>query len=275
MANVALYTARTGLDTAQQWMDQIANSAANVKSLAFKDTYLQITDLSYTQLKQAGVQQSQETFETPSGYQRGSGSKVVGTSRMMTQGPLKQTGNPLDIALRGGGYFAVNIPTAGGGNTVGYTRVGKFGTTKTGQVVTLDGGYELADGIVIDQTKYSLSDVTIAHDGTVTVLDKSQNPAKTVELGQIKIWVFPNDQGAQDIGGGVMIQTDASGDPVQETAGENNSGVIMQGNLEQSNVSSVEVMTNLIEAQHIYDLNTKIIMAVNDMEKETNNMYKS
>lgn len=273
MANVALYTARTGLDTAQQWMDQISNSAANVKSLAFKDTYLQITDLSYTQLKQAGVQQSQETFETPIGYQRGNGSKVVGTSRIMTQGPLKQTNVPLDLAIRGGGYFAVNIPTTNG-FTVGYTRVGKFSTTKTGQVVTSD-GYELKDSIVIDQTKYNLGDVSIANDGTVTVLDRSQNPATTVQLGQIQLWVFPNDQGAQDIGNGIMIQTDASGDPVQETPGQNNTGSIMQGNLEQSNVNSVEVMTGLIEAQHIYELNTKIIMAVNDMEKNTNNMYKS
>ena len=228
MANVALYTARTGLDTAQQWMDQISNSAANVKSLAFKDTYLQITDLSYTQLKQAGVQQSQETF-------------------------------------------AVNIPT-NNGNTVGYTRVGKFGITKTGQVVTSD-GYELADGITIP-ANINLADVTIGQDGTVTALDKSQTPAVTVQLGKIQLWVFPNEQGTQDIGSGITIQTDASGDPVQETPGQNNTGSIMQGNLEQSNVSSVEVMTSLIEAQHIYELNTKIIMAVNDMEKNTNSMYK-
>ena len=271
MANVALYTARTGLDTAQQWMDQISNSAANVKSLAFKDTYLQITDLSYTQLKQAGVQQSQETFEAPTGYQRGSGSKVVGTSRIMTQGPLKLTNVPLDLAIRGGGYFAVNIPT-NNGNTVGYTRVGKFGITKTGQVVTSD-GYELADGITIP-ANINLADVTIGQDGTVTALDKSQTPAVTVQLGKIQLWVFPNEQGTQDIGSGITIQTDASGDPVQETPGQNNTGSIMQGNLEQSNVSSVEVMTSLIEAQHIYELNTKIIMAVNDMEKNTNSMYK-
>ena len=273
MANVALYTARTGLDTAQQWMDQIANSAANVKSLAFKDTYLQITDLSYTQLKQAGVQQSQETFETPIGYQRGSGSKVVGTSRIMSQGPLKQTNVPLDLAIRGSGYFAVNIPTTNG-LTVGYTRAGKFGLTQGRQVVTEAGGYELADGITIP-AGINLADVTIANDGTVTATDNSQTPPATLQLGQIQLWVFPNEQGTQDIGNGIMIQTDASGDPVQETAGQNNTGMIYQGNLEQSNVNSVEVMTGLIEAQHIYELNTKIIMAVNDMEKNTNNMYKS
>lgn len=272
MANVALYTARTGLDTAQQWMDQIANSAANVKSLAFKDTYLQITDLSYTQIKQAGVQQSQDTFETPTGYQRGSGSKVVGTSRIMTPGPLKQTNVPLDLAIRGSGYFAVNIPTTNG-NTTGYTRIGKFNITNARLIVTSD-GYELADGITIP-AGINLGDVSIATNGTVTSKNNTTNPPTITNIGQIQLWAFPNEQGAQDIGNGIMIQTDASGDPTQEIAGTNNIGEIVQGSLEQSNVNSVEVMTSLIEAQHIYELNTKIIMAVNDMEKNTNNMYKS
>jgi len=268
MSIPALYTARTGLDTAQQWFDQIANSAANIKTLAFKDSFMQVSDLAYTQLKQAGVKQSQDTFEQPVGIQRGSGSKVVGTSRITTQGALKQTGNPLDIAIRGSGYFAVNIP----GGDKGYTRVGALQRTKNGQITTVD-GYELSDGINIDP-KYNLGDVSIAQDGTVTVKDNSTNPATTVNIGQIKLWVFPNEQGAQDVGSGIMLRTDASGDPVENTPGQNNVGSLEHKNLEMSNVNSVEVMTSLIEANHVYELNTKVIMAVNDMEKSTNGMYK-
>lgn len=270
MANVALYTARTGLDTAQQWMSNIADTAANMKSLAYKASFLEVTDLSYTQLKRSGVQQSQDTFGRPVAVQRGSGSKVVGTTRIMTQGALKQTSNPLDIAIRGSGYFAVNLPNG----VTGYTRVGALKLTKSGQVVTTE-GYELADNINIDTTKYNLGDLDIAQDGTVTIKDNTQNPPATVPLGNISLWIFPNEQGLQDVGGGIAIQTDASGDPVEEVPGRNNAGSLEQNNLEMSNASSVEAMTALIEANQIWELNAKVISTASDMEKSLNNMYKS
>ena len=269
MASVALYTARTGLDTAQQWMNNIADSAANIKSLAYKASFLEITDLAYTQLKSSGTQQAQDTFQRPVAVQRGSGSKVSATSRIMTQGALKQTGNPLDLAVRGSGYFAVNLPNG----ITGYTRVGAFKRTSTGQVVTND-GYELADNITVDTPPYNLGDLNITESGVVTIVDNTQNPPATVQLGTISLWVFPNEQGLQDIGNGIAIQTDASGDPVQETPGTNNTGVLEQKNLEMSNVSSVECMTALIEANQEWELNAKVITTISEMEKSLINMYK-
>lgn len=267
MANVALYIAGSGLGAMQEVMNTYAQNAANLKTPAFKEEFKMTADGVYTQLKQAGIRQSPDTFESPVRTQRGSGAKVVGTTRIMTPGAFKQTTNPLDIAINGGGYFCVNLP----GNVKGYTKNGTF-KLSNGQLTT-GAGYALSDDITIDTTKYNLNDVTITNDGTVTVTDNSTNPATIVPLGNIAIYLFPNEQALQDIGEGIALQAEA-GDAVQTIPGQNNSGTLLHKQLEMSNVNSVEIMTGLIEANHNYELNSKIIMAVNDMEKSTNNMYK-
>jgi len=255
----ALNIARTGLDISQQQIDVIAQNAANAKSLAYKQRMLVTTDAFYTTLKKAGLQDTTTGFSSPIPVQRGSGAKVAGITKIMTQGPKKDTGNPLDLYIDGGGYFAVTLPN----NQIGYTRIGKWQLSGTRQIVSVDTGYPLADGIVIDQN-IPLEQVKITNTGAV--LDGQGN-----KINQISLYTFLNEEGLEEFGGGVAIETEASGAGIQANPGDNESvGKLVQKSLELSNVSQIEALTGLIEAQRAYELNLKIIAAQSDIMKATN-----
>jgi flagellar basal-body rod protein FlgG len=187
----------------------------------------------------------------------------MGVTKIMTQGPKKDTDNPLDIYINGGGYFAVNLPN----NKTGYTRIGAFKLTNTRQLVTQE-GYGLVDDITIPQNM-QLSDLDIAPDGLIT------NHSTGDTIGQITLSTFLNELGLEDIGGGVALATEASGEAIAGTPGTDDSiGKLVQNSLEMSNVSQIEALTGLIDAQRAYELNLKIVAAQSEMMKNTNDTYK-
>jgi flagellar basal-body rod protein FlgG len=259
----ALNIARTGLDISQQAIDIIAQNASNARSIAYKQRMLVTSDSFYTTLKKGGLPDSASGFASPTPVQRGSGAKVVGVTKIMTQGPKKDTNNPFDLYINGGGYFAVNLAD----NRVGYTRIGQFKLSNTRQLLTQE-GYPLADDITIP-TNIQLSDVNISPNGLIT------NTITGDTIGQITLSTFLNEQGLEDIGMGVSLPTEASGEANTVGPGSDDSvGKIIQGSLEMSNVSQIEALTGLIDAQRAYELNLKIVAAQSEMMKNTNDTYK-
>jgi flagellar basal-body rod protein FlgG len=259
----ALNIAKTGLDISQQAIDIIAQNAANAKSLAYKQKMLVTTDNFYTTLKKAGLPDSGAGFSSPIPVQRGSGAKVAGVMKIMTQGPRKDTKNPLDMYIQGGGYFAVNLPN----NQIGYTRMGAFRINQNRDVITMDEGYTLVDAINIPQG-VAMANVNISNLGLIT------DGATGNVIGQIHITTFPNELGLEDIGSGIALETTASGAPTASTPGANETvGSIIQAAVELSNVSQIEALTGLIEAQRAYELNLKIVAAQSEIMKNTNDTY--
>ena len=259
----ALNIARTGLDISQQAIDIIAQNAANAKSIAYKQRMLITTDSFYTTLKKGGLPDATTGFSSPIPVQRGSGAKTAGVTKIMTQGPKKDTNNPLDLFIAGGGYFEVNLANG----KKGYTRVGAFRVTNTRQVVTIDQGYSLSDDITIP-ADLALADVDISETGVVT------NRITGEAFAQVHIHTFLNDLGLEDIGGGIALETEASGGPTESIPGANDTvGKILQNSLEMSNVSQIEALTGLIDAQRSYELNLKIVAAQSEIMKNTNDTY--
>ena len=258
----ALHIARTGLDISQQAIDIIAQNAANAKSLAYKQRMLVTTDSFYTTLKKGGLPDPTTGFSSPSPVQRGSGAKAAGVTKVMTQGPKKDTNNPLHLYITGGGYLAVNL----GGDKIGYTRVGALKLTSTRQLVT-DDGYSLVDDITIPQM--DLNNVEITDAGLI------QNKLTGDTISQLHLTTFLNELGLEDIGGGIALETEASGRPTEVLPGADDSvGKIVQGSVEMSNVSQIEALTTLIDAQRAYELNLKIVAAQSEIMKNTNDSYK-
>ncbi len=258
----ALNVARTGLDVSQQAIDIIAQNAANAKSLAYKQRMLITTDSFYTTLKKGGLPDAGAGFASPIPVQRGSGAKISGVTKIMMQGPKKDTGNPFDLYINGGGYFAVNLPNG----KIGYSRIGQLKVNNARQLVTPD-GYTLVDDITIPQI--GDGNIDISDTGLIT------NRLTGDTIGQITLTTFLNELGLEDIGGGIALETEASGPPTETLpAADDSVGKIIQGSLEMSNVSQIEALTGLIDAQRAYELNLKIISAQSEIMKNTNETYK-
>lgn len=264
----AIATVASGLKAAQEDINTISNNAANAKSLAFKEEMLVTSDNFYTTLKKGGLVGADNNFSRPAPIQRGYGSKIAGKIKNMAQGPQKMTENPLDLYINGGGYLALNIPNVRNG--VGYTRVGAFRINNNRDLVTVQGGYTLVDEINIPQD-VPADNVEITDTGLV------RNKNTLVEYGQINLTTFPNELGLELIGGGIALQTEASGDAIdgQVPGADESVGSLIQGSLEDSNVSQIEALTALIGAQRAYELNLKIASAQNEILKETNKMGSS
>jgi flagellar basal-body rod protein FlgG len=257
-----MHIAKTGLETQQQIIDQLANDASNASTMAYQRRMVITEDNFYTTLKKGGLPDS-SGFSSPTSIQRGSGSKIASVVKIMTRGDKKDTNDPFHLYIQGGGYFAVNISN----NRVGYTRVGSFKLNNERRIVT-DQGYGLVDDITIPLDT-DPNNVVISENGIVT------NKLTGDELGQIQITTFPNEQGLEDIGGGIALETPASGAPNEFIPGANESvGKLLQFGLEMSNVSQIEALTSLISAQRAYELNLKIVAAENEMQKNTNETYK-
>ncbi len=259
MTTAAMHIARTGLDAQDMRMRVISNNLANVNTTAFKRDRANFATLGYQVVTAPGAQSTQST-QYATGLNLGTGVRVQGTARIDNEGSLNTTGNSLDLAIDGDGYFQVQMP----GGELGYTRAGNFSRSPEGLLVTSD-GYQVMPGITIPQ---GASSITIGTDGTVSATLPGQTAAQT--LGQIQVANFPNAAGLQSMGDNYVKETAASGAADLGVPGENGRGTVRQGMLEASNFNVVEELVDMIETQRAYEVNSKMISATDDMLKYVN-----
>jgi flagellar basal-body rod protein FlgG len=250
----SLHISRSGLDAQQTQLDVISNNLANVGTTGFKKARAVFEDLLYQVIRQPGAQSSQQT-QLPSGFQLGVGVRTVATERIHTQGALQQTGNQLDVAINGRGFFQILMPD---GSTT-YTRDGSFQIDSQGTLVTAS-GYAVQPNITIPQDALT---VTIARDGTVSVTQPGV-AAPTV-VGQIQLASFINPTGLQSLGENLYAETAASGAPQVNIPGQGGLGVLNQSMIETSNVNVAEELVNMIVAQRAFELNSRAITASDQM----------
>lgn len=258
--NQALWVAKTGLDAQQTRLSVISNNLANVSTTGYKQSRAVFEDLLYQNIRQVGGQTSQET-RLPTGLMLGSGSRVVATEKIHTQGSIEITDSALDIAIDGRGFFPILLPDG----TESYTRDGGFKLSDQGQLVTAS-GYTLQPGINIPANVQS---ITIGNDGSVSVLQAGQSAPTTV--GNLQIVGFINPQGLQPIGENLFVESAASGAPQAGTPGLTGLGNLRQGSLEGSNVNIVAEMVGMIETQRAYEMNSKVISTADGMMQYLNN----
>jgi flagellar basal-body rod protein FlgG len=251
----ALAIAATGMSAQQQNIEVISNNIANINTTAFKRSRAEFTDLLYQADRLQGVSNRGRDATIPEGSQTGLGVRMAAIRSLQTQGSLTQTGNQLDLALNGRGWFQVVGPDS---ETI-YTRAASFSTNANGQIVTGD-GYLVTPTIVIPNNAVSVS---VSQSGLVTAVIGGQTAPQ--QLGQLTIANFANESGMEALGGNLFRQTLASGAPVVGVPGDPGFGTLSQYYLESSNVDSVKELVNLISAQRAFELNSKVIQAVDDM----------
>jgi len=249
---LSLYSAATGMDAQQLNLNTIANNLANVNTPGFKKSKIEFQDLLYQKPRASGSESGGGNI-VPTGVEVGNGSRVAAVSKVFTQGELSQTGQNLDMAIQGDGFFQIQRPDG----TIGYTRDGAFKLSAAGQVVTSDGMPVLGG---FQPIPAGTSSVSIAQDGTVSV----QNSTGT-QTFRIQVARFANPSGLSSLGGNLYQETAASGTPEVGSPGEQGYGTVMQGYIEGSNVNIVEEMVNLIVAQRAYEINSKSIQTSDEM----------
>ncbi len=259
----SMRTAATGMIAQQMNVDVIANNLANVNTTGFKKSKVEFQDVLYQNYRKAGTASAIGT-EVPTGLAIGYGTRPASTVRQYSTGDLQMTGNPLDMAISGDGFFQVRQPDG----TTGYTRDGAFKLSADGQLVNSD-GYFLLPEVTLPEDTVSVS---IGVDGTIEVMQFGQDDA--VQVGQIELARFTNPAGLMAIGRNLLVPTGASGTPITDIAGQNGLGTIDQGYLEMSNVSVVDEMVNMIVAQRAYEVNSKAIQTADDMAGITNNLKR-
>lgn len=258
----ALYTAASGMNAQQLNLDNIANNLANSSTSGFQQRRMQFSDLLYQNEVMPGSAATQQTT-VASGMQIGLGTRAGSTSILQTQGDLQATGNPLDVAIEGAGFFQVLLPS---GQT-GYTRAGSFQLDSQGNVVTPNGN-ALQPGITIPNNATA---VTIGSDGTVTVTLPGQTQASKV--GAIQLAMFANPGGLNSVGNNIYLPTTASGDAIVGTPGGSDGiGTLQQSSIEQSNVSVVEQFVEMIVAQRAYESNSRVVKAADEMLQQLNQL---
>ncbi|BBC72168.1 flagellar basal-body rod protein FlgG [Altererythrobacter sp. B11] len=255
----ALQVARTGLEAQDARMRVVANNLANVGTTGFKRDRANFATLAYQDARIAGQRSSGETAYA-TGLNLGTGVAIQSTSQIVTQGALNTTGNALDLALDGEGYFQVQLP----GGQLGYTRAGNFTRSAEGQVVTQQ-GYILQPAITVPE---GATAIAVSQDGIVSAQLPGQTEA--TELGQLQIASFANPAGLRAIGDNFLVETGASGAAQLAPGGENGRGSIRQGMLEASNVNIVEELVDMIETQRAYEINSKMVSAVDEMLRNAN-----
>jgi flagellar basal-body rod protein FlgG len=258
----ALYTAASGMNAQQANIDNVANNLANVNTTGFKKSRVEFEDLVYQQITAAGSATSTET-EAPVGLESGLGARAVATARNFSTGNLRSTASPLDLAIQGAGFFQVGLP----GGITGFTRAGALHLSGQGQIVTAD-GYPVQPAITIPQNAIS---ITISNDGIVSA---SMPDGPPQQLGTIELANFQNPGGLEARGGNIYVATPASGDPNTGTAGTDGLGSLQQGFLEDSNVSVVEEMVNMILGQRAYEASSRVIRAADEMLQQVNQLAR-
>ena len=250
----ALRTAATGMAAQQLNVEVISNNIANMNTVGFKRQSAVFEDLLYQTLEQPGAQSSDQGNIVPTGVQIGAGVKAGSVYRITGQGTLTNTGNALDLAINGPGYFQVLLPS---GETA-YTRAGNFSANNQGQIVTAD-GYLVQPTIIAANT----TNITISQTGQVQATIGGQT-APTV-VGQLQLATFLNDAGLDAQGNNLFMESAASGPATAGNPGNPGYGVVMQGYTEASNVDPVSEITNLIIAQRAYEMNSKVVTTADQM----------
>jgi|SRR5580704_12565330 flagellar basal-body rod protein FlgG len=258
----SLYTAASGMEAQELSLDNIANNLANANTSGFRRRRLQFEDLLYQNIITPGAPNTQQTI-IPAGLQVGLGSRTAATEVIQQQGNFDATGNPLDLAIQGAGFFQVLLPSG----EIAYTRSGNFSLDNVGNIVTSDGN-PLQPGITIPPDALT---ITVGNDGTVSVtIPGTQQPA---QVGTIQLATFQNPGGLNSMGQNLFEATGASGDPIVGTAGgAEGLGTIQQGSVEESNVNVVEEFVNMILAQRSYEANSRVVHAADEMFQTLNGL---
>ena len=260
----ALDTAATGMAAMDLQVQVIAGNIANMTTTGYKSQRAEFQDLLYEHVQRIGAQASDQGNILPVGIELGSGVKTVGTPRLMTQGTLAQTGNPLDVAIQGTGWFKILMPDG----TFSYTRDGSFQMDSQGRIVTAAGNL-VQPTITVPQGS---SGLTVNQQGQVSVTPSGSTTSSI--LGQFTLTTFINDAGLQANGSNLFTATPASGTPQDGTPGTNGAGTLLQGSLEQSNVEAVTEISNLIAAQRAYEMNSKVVTAADQMLQTTSQLAR-
>jgi flagellar basal-body rod protein FlgG len=257
----SLWTSASGMQAQQKSIDVVANNLANVNTTGFKRSRADFQDLIYQNLKTSGSPAT-NTTQTPTGIQIGLGSRLASVTKIFTAGDFTQTGNELDLAIEGDGFFQVKLPDG----TTGYTKSGAFKRDSVGQIVTADGNPLVNAPVVPSGT----TKISIGSDGTVSALTSGG----TQTLTAIKLASFPNPSGLASQGKNIYLPTEASGTASENTPGTNGVGTISQGILEMSNVNVAEEMVNMIVGQRAYEINSKAVTASDEMLQTANNLKR-
>lgn len=259
----ALYTSATGMNAQETNIDVISNNLANVNTTSFKKSRADFQDLMYQYVVQPGAPTSQATLN-PSGIQVGLGVKTAAVQKVFTQGDLVSTGNQLDVAIEGDGFFQITRPDG----TLAYTRSGALQLNQNGEIVTSD-GYLIAPGITLPNDAQG---IMISKEGFVSV--RQPGVAQPTQVGQIAAVRFPNNAGLRVMGGNLYEETLASGAPLQGIFSQQGFGTVSQGFLESSNVSVVEQVVNMITAQRAYEASSKGITTADEMLSQAINLKR-
>ncbi|MDR3764976.1 MAG: flagellar basal-body rod protein FlgG [Acidobacteriota bacterium] len=259
----SLYTAASGMNAQQMNLDNVANNLANANTTGFRKRRVQFEDMIYQNVVTPGAAATQQTVSA--GLQIGLGTRAAATEILQSQGDFQQTGNSLDVAIQGIGYFQVLMPNG----QIAYTRSGNFHLDSQGNVVTSDGN-ALQPSLTIPSDATA---ITIGSDGTVTVTQPGQTQSQ--QIGQIQLATFPNPGGLNSIGSNLFLPTSSSGDPITgNPGGSEGLGTLVQGSLEQSNVNTVEEFIQMILAQRSYEANSQVAKAADQMFQEVNQLGK-
>jgi flagellar basal-body rod protein FlgG len=259
----ALYTAASGMSAQQANLDTVANNLANSATAGFRSRRMQFEDMIYQNMVVPGSASSTST--TSAGLQIGLGTKSTASEVIMTQGDFNQTGNTLDLAIQGTGFFQVQLPNG----TIGYTRDGNFSMNNAGTVTDANGN-QLLPALTIPANATS---VTISQYGVVT----ATLPGQTVssQLGTVQLATFPNPGGLNSLGGNLLQPTSSSGNAITDVpGGSSGMGTLQQGYLENSNVDVVAEFVNMILAQRAYESNSKVVHVADDMYSQINGMVR-
>ena len=258
----ALSTAASGMTAQQINLDNIANNLANSSTGGFQARRVQFSDLLYQNEIMPGAAATQQTT-VASGLQIGLGTRPGNTEILQLQGDLTSTGNPLDMAIQGTGFFQILLPNG----QIGYTRAGSFQTDAQGNLVTANGN-QLQPTVNIPTASTS---ITVGSDGTVSVALPGQTQAQ--QVGTIQLATFANPGGLNSIGNNIYLPTTASGNPVVGSPGGTDGlGTIQQGMLESSNVNIVDEFVNMILAQRSYESNSRVVKAADEMLQQLNQL---
>lgn len=255
----ALWVAKTGLEAQDTRMSVVSNNLANANTTGFKQDRAVFEDLLYQTVRQPGGATTQQS-DMPTGLMLGTGVRVAATEKNHAQGNMQQTGNAMDVAVDGRGYFEIQMADG----SLAYTRDGSFKLSAQGELVTAQ-GFLLQPPINVPDGAQS---VTIAADGTVSA--KLADQPQPLEIGTISLTDFVNPAGLQPRGGNLYAETAASGPPQQGTPGLDGLGSLAQGALEASNVNIVEELVSMIETQRAYEMNSKAVSAADDMLRFVN-----
>ena len=260
----AMFSAATGMIAQQTTIDTIANNMANVNTTGFKKSRVNFQDLLYETIKPPGGETASGNI-IPVGIQIGHGVRPSSVAKLFTPGTLIQTGNELDLAIEGEGFFQVLLPDG----SIAYTRDGSFRRSVNGELMTVD-GYLMEPSITIPTDALQIS---ISQGGVVSVL--VPNSQTTTNVGTLDLVRFPNPSGLDArLGKNLLLETGASGSPVIDNPGLNGTGFVAQGFLENSNVQTVEEIINMVIAQRAYEANSKVIQAADEMLQLANNVRR-